>query len=138
MWKISGKSLLAALFIVGSVTFARATDTGDRHTVSWYIGHLQEMLKVLDRCRDDPGDARNDPNCINAEEAKMRNDSLQMLLSTDTGNMGKPNYWAGDRILRDGVLGQCANPIPDYRFNPSPAICAAAQQAKDAVVRQGG
>ena len=71
------------------------------------------------------------------KEAKMKNDSLQMLLSTDTGHMEKPNYWAGDRILRDGVLGQCANPIPNYRFNPPPAICAAAQQAKDAVVRQG-
>jgi hypothetical protein len=39
MWKISGESLLALLFIVGSVALARATDTGDRHTVSWYIGH---------------------------------------------------------------------------------------------------
>jgi hypothetical protein len=139
MWKISGNSLLAVLFIVGSVAFARATDTGDRHTVSWYIGHLREMSQVLDQCRDDPGDARNDPNCINAEAAKMKNDNLQMLLSIpDTSNMEKPNYWAGDRILRDGVLGQCANPIPNYRFNPPPAICAAAQQAKDAVVRQGG
>jgi hypothetical protein len=64
-------------------------------------------------------------------QAKRKNDSLQTLLSIPgTSNMEKPNYWAGDRILRDGVLGQCANPIPNYRFNPPPAVCAAAQQAK--------
>ncbi|MBV9783941.1 MAG: EexN family lipoprotein [Acidisphaera sp.] len=135
MWKTSGTYLLAALLVGGSVASARATDANDRHTVSWYIGHLQEMMKELDQCRDDPGDARNDPNCINAEEAKMKNDALQILLGTNAGNMEMPSYWAGDRILRDGVLGQCANPIPNYRFNPSSAICAAAQQAKDAVGR---
>ena len=63
---------------------------GHRHTVSWYIGHLREMSQVLDQCRDDPGDARNDPNCINAEAAKMKNDNLQMLLSIpDTGDTGE-------------------------------------------------
>jgi hypothetical protein len=59
-------------------------------------------------------------------------------MSTDTGNMEKPNYRVGNRILRDGVLGQCANPIPNYRFNPSPGICAAAEKAKETVSRQGG
>jgi hypothetical protein len=43
-------------------------------TVSWYREHAAERTAVVERCSDDPGRRRKDPNCINARRAAALED----------------------------------------------------------------
>ncbi|MFA4626403.1 EexN family lipoprotein [Xanthomonas perforans] len=38
-------------------------------TVSYYSEHGEERKVVLSRCRDNPGELRETPDCVNAEKA---------------------------------------------------------------------
>jgi hypothetical protein len=38
-------------------------------SVTWFADHPAEMREVLKLCRDNPGLAPHNPNCINADEA---------------------------------------------------------------------
>ena len=41
-------------------------------TVSWFKAHPPEMHGKIEVCRDNPGEGRNDPECLNAEEASSK------------------------------------------------------------------
>jgi hypothetical protein len=41
------------------------------HTVTWFKEHRPEMATMNAACRDNPGMAQADPNCINADQAAL-------------------------------------------------------------------
>ncbi len=42
----------------------------ETHSVEWYQKNKVEMNNTLKRCRDNPGELKNTPNCMNAKQAK--------------------------------------------------------------------
>jgi hypothetical protein len=40
------------------------------HTVSWFRAHLAEAKKKNAECDNNPGGARTDPECINADQVR--------------------------------------------------------------------
>ena len=40
-------------------------------TVQWYREHPEELQKQYDICRNNPGQLKDDPNCVNAMQARM-------------------------------------------------------------------
>lgn len=66
-------TLVAALFIS---THAHANDdsqVADRvYTVKEFTDNIEFAKEVDDKCRNNPGELRDDPNCINAREAVAR------------------------------------------------------------------
>jgi hypothetical protein len=44
------------------------------HTVAWYQAHPDQIKEKLAACNNNPGTARQDPECSNAESAKDNND----------------------------------------------------------------
>jgi hypothetical protein len=45
-----------------------------RHTVDEYLANPQAMNEALERCTKNPGELRNDPDCINVQSAAERKD----------------------------------------------------------------
>ena len=39
------------------------------HTVDWYKANTPERLKVLEKCKANPGELSLTPNCVNAKTA---------------------------------------------------------------------
>ncbi|GKG94010.1 hypothetical protein CE91St38_20180 [Desulfovibrionaceae bacterium] len=42
-------------------------------TVQWYTEHPQERAEQLKICANNPGQLKNDPNCINAKQSILKN-----------------------------------------------------------------
>lgn len=51
-----------------------------RRTVTWFIDHTEERKVKLRLCQDDPG--HSDPDCVNAEHARMRLSGEDYLAKT--------------------------------------------------------
>jgi hypothetical protein len=60
----------STLIIVASLAAAPALASA-QHTVMWYVGHPAETKTVLAACHNDPGDAKNTPDCENAFQAEI-------------------------------------------------------------------
>jgi hypothetical protein len=45
-----------------------------RYTVDEYLANPQVMSETLEKCANDPGELRNDPDCINVQAAAERKD----------------------------------------------------------------
>lgn len=41
-------------------------------TVDWYMAHDSERIAQLKKCESNPGELREDPNCINASRAASK------------------------------------------------------------------
>lgn len=65
------RGLLIALLLTILYSSALAETTPDVKGVKWYQDHPEERKAMLDRCNDNPGQLRNDPNCINAKRAAL-------------------------------------------------------------------
>lgn len=63
-----------------------AASAHEYRTVTWYADHPAEMQQVLKLCRDNPGLAPRNPNCINAEEAG----TLILQRQLDAAANGRP------------------------------------------------
>ncbi|NWN81749.1 MAG: EexN family lipoprotein [Halomonas sp.] len=61
--------------------FDDTPDTGPVKTVDWYKQHEAEREAMLDKCRNNPGELKDDPNCVNAHEAKQ------------ASSFGEPTDW---------------------------------------------
>jgi hypothetical protein len=46
------------------------------NTVDWYVAHDDERKAEVAKCDNDPGDLKDDPDCINAKQAVTRADEL--------------------------------------------------------------
>jgi hypothetical protein len=60
-------SSLAILGILEVCPLAHA----ETKTVSWFLAHPDVRAKVLQLCRNNPGDARHNSDCINAADASQ-------------------------------------------------------------------
>lgn len=65
------RSLLVALLLALLCSPVFAETPQDVKGVKWYQEHPEERKAMLDRCNDNPGQLRNDPNCINAIRAAL-------------------------------------------------------------------
>lgn len=45
-----------------------------RYTVDEYLADPQAMTQALEKCTSNPGELRNDPDCINVQAAAQRKD----------------------------------------------------------------
>jgi hypothetical protein len=61
------------LFLIPLLLLISCTKKDTVYTVSWFKEHSAERTAVLAKCNDNPGEARNIPNCINAARAAASN-----------------------------------------------------------------
>jgi hypothetical protein len=66
-----------------------------QRTASWYADHPSVLERVTKLCRDDPGHAVHNPDCLNASQAQV----IIALRETDQHNStdltppSNPHYW---------------------------------------------
>src|SRR3954452_15040573 len=83
-------ALTAATVLTGN-----AAPPQRERTASWYADHPSILEKVTKLCRDDPGHAAHNPDCMNASHAEV----LVALREADHRNSGNltppsdPQYW---------------------------------------------
>lgn len=66
-------ALVAALFISAHAHANDDSQVADRiYTVKKFADNIEFAKEVDDKCRNNPGELRDDPNCINAREAVAR------------------------------------------------------------------
>lgn len=67
-------------------------------TKSWFMDHHSTRSAVIEVCRDNPGTARNIPNCINAEEAAqsvyIRDKGPRVVNASDLCSLMPPAFQA--------------------------------------------
>ncbi|MDR2696167.1 MAG: EexN family lipoprotein [Deltaproteobacteria bacterium] len=56
------------LVVLASCVFAGCKEPEPK-TVSWWMEHPVERKAMVAKCRDNPGQGRHNPDCINAERA---------------------------------------------------------------------
>ena len=69
------KTSLAIVLLTVAATLAGCNDVNkgqEAKTVGWFLDHLDELAIALKACRDNPGERRNTPDCINANEARKK------------------------------------------------------------------
>ena len=65
------RTAITILMIAGSLCLFGCKDEKEVKTVQWYREHPAELQKQYALCRDNPGQLKDDPNCINAMQARM-------------------------------------------------------------------
>ncbi len=94
------KSVIANCCLFGLIagwvsTPTMAAPPQEERTASWYADHPSILEEVTKLCRDDPGHAVHNPDCMNASQAQI----LIALRDTDHRNSGNltppsdPRYW---------------------------------------------
>lgn len=65
------KSLLTtpAVLMIVTATLSGCSKQEPVQTVDWYKTNAPERLKVLERCKENPGELALTPNCVNAKTA---------------------------------------------------------------------
>jgi hypothetical protein len=117
------KRLIILATLAASPAFARA-----QHTVSWYQANPSAMYRALAACDDDPGDAKNTPDCENALAASIT--VAPWIEPTDE------RYWLIHSDQLPWELAACEPPVGrecDAALSADRQI-AAARQAKRIVV----
>ncbi len=66
------KKIIGILSLIITLTgcFEETPKKEEVHTVDWFQKNKVEMNNTLKRCRDNPGELKNTPNCMNAKQAK--------------------------------------------------------------------
>ena len=67
----SSIALISAAITVTALLSA-CTSKPEPKTVDYYVKHEAEWKSVFDECRNNPGKLKDDPDCINAEEASLK------------------------------------------------------------------
>ncbi|TAI66864.1 EexN family lipoprotein [Bradyrhizobium sp. Leo170] len=69
------KTRLAIVLVTVATAFTGCNDANkgqEAKTVGWFLDHRDEFAIDLKSCRDNPGERRNTPDCINANEARKK------------------------------------------------------------------
>ena len=66
MKHLSEVAVITVLLLVG------CTPANDPKSVKYYAEHREERKTVVAECKNNPGKYRDDPDCINAEAADIR------------------------------------------------------------------
>jgi hypothetical protein len=64
--------LRSILFFAAALTLSPLAAHADTKTVSWYVAHPITRDRVHELCMNNPGEARGNPNCLNAATAFTR------------------------------------------------------------------
>ncbi len=108
------------------------------HDIPWYMANNAARSATINLCRSDHRFAR-DVDCLNAETAEDRlwgqraaNGALpgqkqaqgRARSSVFDDDLLSPQYWANNRLVRQGTLVSCNRPVPIVQAD----VCAAARQ----------
>lgn len=64
---------ILVIAVAAALTGCNESDRAEQtKTVSWFFDHRDELQATLKACRDNPGERRNAPDCINANEARKK------------------------------------------------------------------
>lgn len=71
---MKGKILLALLVMGVSGAFAGPASAEATRTVEWYLApeNEQALNAKIEECRNNPGELRDTPNCVNARQAVQK------------------------------------------------------------------
>ena len=61
-------AMVALLFLPGCTE-----EKKEVKTVQWYNEHPKERMEQFEICTNNPGQLKNDPNCINAKQSVLQN-----------------------------------------------------------------
>jgi hypothetical protein len=64
--------LLTLVFMLPAIGFSEDIDLKETRTVSWFEANQSERDRAIKICTDNPGELRDNPNCINAHQASNR------------------------------------------------------------------
>lgn len=67
------KHMLIAASIAVSLFLPGCKEEKEVKTVQWYTEHPAERQAQVDICKNNPGQLKDDPNCINAMQSLIRN-----------------------------------------------------------------
>ena len=131
------RALIAACcslgLIVGLTGLSAAAPPQQERTASWYADHPAILESVTKLCRDDPGHAVHNPDCMNASQAQalVALRESEKRSSADLTPPSDPRYW---RIHPDELssrLAICDRASPNERAALwCPAAYAAAGRSK--------
>jgi hypothetical protein len=76
-------------------------------TVTWFADHPTELAGVLRLCRDNAGQARHNPNCVNADEAQILVTERNLAQAMHPGDPTTPRYWQQRPAARAQQLWVC-------------------------------
>jgi hypothetical protein len=81
-------------FIILAALAAAPAFASAQHTVMWYVGHPAEMKRVLAACNNDPGDAKNTPDCENVFQTEVViADARDQAHADSSIPPSDPRYW---------------------------------------------
>lgn len=67
------KASILVITVAATLTGCSEADRSEQtKTVGWFFDHRDELQTTLKACRDNPGERRNTPDCINANEARKK------------------------------------------------------------------
>ncbi|UPK31065.1 EexN family lipoprotein [Bradyrhizobium sp. 195] len=67
------KASILVIAVTAALTGCNEAETRQQtKTVGWFFDHRDELQATLKACRDNPGERRNTPDCINANEARKK------------------------------------------------------------------
>jgi hypothetical protein len=67
------KASILVIAVAAALTGCNEADKSQQtKTVGWFFDHRDELQATLKACRDNPGEHRNTPDCINANEARKK------------------------------------------------------------------
>jgi hypothetical protein len=67
------KRLLIAASFAALMLLPGCKEEKEVKTVQWYTEHPAERQAQMDICKNNPGQLKDDPNCINAMQSFIRN-----------------------------------------------------------------
>ncbi|WP_025038375.1 EexN family lipoprotein [Bradyrhizobium sp. DOA9] len=67
------KASILVIAVTAALTGCNETETRQQtKTVGWFFDHRDELQATQKACRDNPGERRSTPDCINANEARKK------------------------------------------------------------------
>jgi hypothetical protein len=117
----------------------------EQRTVTWYVQNPQALDIVTQACRDNPGRFRADPDCINADQARVVVAHEQAERESNMRGAGRvarpydltppsnPQYWRDRPAERREKLAYCSRMTPYQQAN---FFCDPARQAENGRMRR--
>lgn len=69
------RKILVTVLVAGAALLSACNEEVKKEvkTVQWYTEHPQERAEQLKICANNPGQLKDDPNCINAKQSMLKN-----------------------------------------------------------------
>lgn len=124
---MNGHGYWAAL-LATAVVSAGAANATEVRTASWFADHAHAREQVTEICRDNPGQARSNPNCANASQGQILASINEAKRQSGIG--APPNtvsYWLANRSELPQRLAICDRAS---QANQEALYCPAARAAR--------